>query len=578
MRSHWWLWTCIALLTAAACSPATGSPTARLTEQTGLPRATTPGRTLVIAGRAEASSLSPKPLQALGFTTGSTVRLFNAGLTIVGRGEAIPYLAEALPQLNTDNWKVFPDGRMETTYRLRPGLTWHDGTPLSAEDFVFSWRVYAVPSLGYASAPPNSYMEEVLAPEPRTLVIRWRQPYSDAGVLDGGEGTASRVFLPLPRHVLTQAFNDGDWQGFAALPYWTTEYVGAGPFRVERWEPGAFFDGVAFDGHALGRPKIDRFRMRFIPDFNTNVAAMLAGEVHLNVDDSLRLQQGLILQREWTPRNAGKVLVYPGLWRWSQIQQRPELAQPAGLMNVRVRQALSHSVDKTGINDALFGGQGIMSETAIPASFTYFPDMDRAVAKYPHDLQRTERLMIEAGYSRGQDGVYLDPSGARFSVDLAVLQSPANEAEMAIMAAGWRTAGFDAREVVWPAVAARDAELRNTPPGISSTGGRNGEDSLADHSSPRIPSSQNHWTGSNRGGWTATPEYDRLATAFPITLDAAERTKMIIDMARIFTQNAAVISLFFSPTVTALATGLTGPEVPRGESEVTWNVHEWEFR
>jgi hypothetical protein len=127
-------------------------------------------------------------------------------------------------------------------------------------------------------------------------------------------------------------------------------------------------------------------------------------------------------------------------------------------------------------------------------------------------------------------------------------------------------------------VAARDAELRNTHPGISSTGGRNGEESLADHASPRIPSPQNRWIGSNRGGWVAPPEFDRLATSFPITLDKAERTRMVIEMAKIFTENAAVISLFFSPTVTGIAAGLTGPQTPGGDASLAWNIHEWEFR
>ena len=50
------------------------------------------------------------------------------------RALPVPYLATALPQLETDTWRVLPDGRMETTFVLRPGLTWHDGEPLTAED------------------------------------------------------------------------------------------------------------------------------------------------------------------------------------------------------------------------------------------------------------------------------------------------------------------------------------------------------------------------------------------------------------------------------------------------------------
>ena len=69
-----------------------------------------------------------------------------------------------MPQLNTESWRVFPDGRMETTYALKPNLAWHDGAPLTADDFVFAWRVYATPELGVSNTPPASLIE-VLAGE-----------------------------------------------------------------------------------------------------------------------------------------------------------------------------------------------------------------------------------------------------------------------------------------------------------------------------------------------------------------------------------------------------------------------------
>src|SRR5206468_1881467 len=78
-----------------------------------------------------------------------TKRAFNASLALVdGTGAAKPYLADALPQLNTDTWKVTPDGKMETMYRLKANLTWHDGTPLTADDFVFANQMYVTPGLG----------------------------------------------------------------------------------------------------------------------------------------------------------------------------------------------------------------------------------------------------------------------------------------------------------------------------------------------------------------------------------------------------------------------------------------------
>src|SRR4051812_46693269 len=84
-------------------------------------------RTLVVAHRYEPLTLAPKIVAPNGPLT--TARLFNASLALFDdKGLARPYLAEALPQLNTDTWRVLPDGRMETTYRLHENLTWHDGT------------------------------------------------------------------------------------------------------------------------------------------------------------------------------------------------------------------------------------------------------------------------------------------------------------------------------------------------------------------------------------------------------------------------------------------------------------------
>src|SRR5947199_10653182 len=101
----------------ASCSPAQSQAPARVEEQ---PR---PSRTLVVAHRYEPAVLAPKALGSNGPLT--TTRLFNAALAEFDhKGLPRPYLAEALPQLNTDTWQITPDGRMETTYRLRSGLTW----------------------------------------------------------------------------------------------------------------------------------------------------------------------------------------------------------------------------------------------------------------------------------------------------------------------------------------------------------------------------------------------------------------------------------------------------------------------
>src|SRR5205085_9349271 len=105
-------------------------------------QATGPTRALVVADSHEPVDLAPKIL-ALGGAI-RTKRLFNAAVALLDdTGNARPYLAEKLPELHTDSWRVFPDGRMETTYQVRDHLTWQDGHTLDSEDFAFAYRVYA---------------------------------------------------------------------------------------------------------------------------------------------------------------------------------------------------------------------------------------------------------------------------------------------------------------------------------------------------------------------------------------------------------------------------------------------------
>jgi len=198
---------------------------------------------------------------------------------------------------------VFPDGRMETTYHLRPGISWHDGEPFSAEDFAFAWRVYSAPELGQAASSPLNRMEDVSAADPRTLIIRWKQPYPDIEL-------AWDAFPPLPRHILEGSFQQLPSGGFPSQPYWTREYVGLGPYRLERWEPGAFLEAAAFDGHVLGRAKIERIKIQFIPDGNTALASLLSGQIDVAADSVFQFSQSLLIKQDWVPRTGGVVLFH----------------------------------------------------------------------------------------------------------------------------------------------------------------------------------------------------------------------------------------------------------------------------
>ena len=532
-----------------------------------------PGRTLVAAVRVEPATLATAALRQASVALYLSKRMFNAELALLDeRANPRPYLAEALPELGTDSWRVFPDGRMETVYRLKPNLAWHDGAPHTAHDFVFASRVYATPEHGLAGSPPWNAIDEVTALDDRSFLIRWRQPHPDAGVL----AARDREFPPLPRHILQISFEQDQPDAFGNHPFWTREYVGLGPYRVDRWEPGAFIEAVAFDRHVLGRPKIERIKMLFISDTNTTLANVLAGEIHLSADSSLRVAQATPLKREWGPEG-GAVLFHANQWRAVHFQFRPELATPRALLDPRVRNALAHAVDKPPINDAAYDGNSIVADTMMaPLSETGLA-VDRAITKYPYDVRRSEQLMAEAGFRKGTDGVYTSPAHGRFTAEIKTNAATDNEAEMSILASAWRQLGFDVQDRVLSAAQAQDNEVRATFPGMFANNTNVGEPALLNQTTTRIPRPENRWQGGNRGGWSH-PEYDRLASAFTTALDPSERTRLIVEMAKIYSEELASISLFFRTIPWAHVAALRGLQVVAPEANMAWNVHEWEFR
>lgn len=549
---------------SAACAPAATQPGQGAGGRAdGQPQ---PTRTLVIAVRSEATTNAAKGLAQTAFNV-TPASLFNAGLVLEDeRAVAHPYLAEAVPKLSTDSWRVFPDGRMETTFRLKPDLVWHDGEALSAEDFVFAWRVYAIPELGAAGSPPISQIEEVVAPDARTVTIRWRRPFPEAAVLE------DRDFQALPRHILEGPLQQLQPEAFAAHSFWNVEYVGLGPYRIDRSEPGAFLEAAAFDRYVGGRPKISRIRVTYISDPNTVLANLLAGSTHIAIANALPFQQGVILKREWATSNGGAVTPWPSTTapiRRTEHQLHPERQAPGSraLSDVRVRKALAHAVDKQALNDSIFEGEGVMADIPVPYTYDYYPTLERAITKYPFDLRRTEQLMNEAGYVKGRDGFSSSPTDGRFTPEIKVIAGPQNEAGMSIMAAGWRQAGFDFTEAVLPAAQARDGQVRASFTSTFSTDGG----LLEGLGSAGIPTPENRWNGNNRGSWV-NPAYDRFVDLWNTTLDRNERVQAMVGMARTYTDELPSTPIWYALNMTAHVAELRGP---KREAD---DIHLWELR
>jgi len=178
----------------------------------------------------------------------------------------------AVEGISTDRgtWRLNPDGTMDTIWRIHSNIRWDDGQPFTADDLVFSFEVYKDPALPTTIGVPMSLMESVVAWDSQTLAIHWSQPFVQADRAPG--------LIPMARHLLEQVYRT-DKASFINSPYLQAEFVGLGPYRLVRWEPGSYLELGRHDGYFMGRPPLDTVIIRILADTQSLATHLMAGSV-----------------------------------------------------------------------------------------------------------------------------------------------------------------------------------------------------------------------------------------------------------------------------------------------------------
>jgi peptide/nickel transport system substrate-binding protein len=546
----------------AACAPA-GSP--------GPQTAAGPGRAGSTAGRALHSALyEPPALGGAKFNSLASLRdytlLFGAELAAFdAAGNPIPRLAAEVPSLQAGTLRVLDDSRMETIHRLRPGLTWHDGMPFTVDDVIFTWEAIMNPELRAGDRNPERLIETIEAIDAATFRIRWKEPfiYADAWDLE-----------PLPKHILDPVVQR-DPQGFVNTPFWNTEWVGLGPYRLAEWVPGSHVKGVAFPGYALGAPQIEEVYVHFVTGAPQAVAGMLAGTLDLPLGNLLNVDEAMVLKQQLETQGEASVLTNPFSLRVTDFQFR-DPSGPAA-RDVRVRRAVVHAVDRPLMVDSLLLGLTLPAYSFVFPNDATYARVDEAIAKYPYDANRARQLLAEAGWERGSDGVLRTESGQRFTFGVHTLEGTQYVKEAQVVVDAWRALGIAAELEVIPRAQQNNREYR-----ASFTGAANRSMSRRDWAgkwrTDQIPNESNQWRPDNRGAF-ANPAVDRLSTEFRRELDPAKRADTVVQFFRVISEEVPSIPFYYLVRVYAIRAGLKGVDPPElGEGDPMFNVHRmrWE--
>jgi peptide/nickel transport system substrate-binding protein len=552
------------LLTACGSSPAAAP--ARLGSTPEAPRQP---KTLTIGVQGEPITFVPlgNVRSAAGTADAHVRRLAHDTLTRVDeRGATIAMLATEVISPERGSWRVNGDGTMDTTWTIKPGVRWHDGTPFTADDLLFSFRVHKDPAIPNIAGAGATLMESARVVDAQTLEVHWSSAYFAADLAAG--------LVPLPRHLLEELY-ERDRDAFLNTPLFKAEWVGLGPFRLATWEPGAYMQFTRFDDYYGGRAQVDTIVIRFLNDPNTMVANILAEAVDVLLPISVRVDDALEVKRRWEGTGNQVVADLSGRLRHVELQHRPEVARPIdGMTKQVVRQAMYQAIDRQTLTDIMSPGLNApVADSWIPPSHELRRDVESAIPQFPYDPARAQQLLAQAGWTRGSSGQLThQTSGEPFRFQLWNTQSSAAEREMNALADNWKALGVDAELYIIPTPLLSDRQHRASLTGGGLSGaGFEGWTTDRLHSK-QMTSAANNWVGTNRGGYS-NPKVDVILDRLAVTIPRAERVSLHRQLLQEQMGDVASMPLFWDLDPILMLRNVRGVALETGS--LNENVLQW---
>ena len=484
-------------------------------------------------------------------------------------GVPVCLLCAELPTLQNGLARIEgqPDGTrgLAVTIKLRPGLSWGDGIPVTAKDIAFTWRVGRDPASGFNNLYAWSRATSVDVVDdstavlhlPRTLVTYqlWDHllpEHIEAPILAAGKGALDYI-----NHT---AFN--------AAP--TTPGLWDGPYLITGYHSGESIE-LAPNPHWPGKPPaIKRIVIRLIDNTAALQANLLSGDVDMSpAGIGITTDQAVVLERDHPGRF--QFFYRPGL-----VYERidPQKDSPL-LADIRVRQALLLALDRKTLVDRLFGGHGTVALSWINE---LEPNYTTDVPTYGYDPARARALLKEAGFTPGPDGIGRNDKGDRLSFEFSTTSgNRVRELSQQVMQTWWRAVGVEVTiknlpsrtffgELMRRRAYTGLAEFANTT--------RIGLPPTPFYGSAAAPTAANNYNGQNWAGFTDAA-MDRILAAAEIELDPAKQKAEWLEMQRLYVTALPELPLYFRQDPDIVPIWLKGYRATGREDYQTYTAEDW---
>jgi peptide/nickel transport system substrate-binding protein len=345
-----------------------------------------------------------------------------------------------------ESWTVSDDNRTYT-FALRPG-EWSDGTPLTSADAVWTFEnvlKYKDVSTGLMAGYIDG-VESVDAPNDQTLVVTYAKPKATALA-------NLQPFYILPKHVFEQHVGNGG----KGLDKWDMkaegELVGGGPFTVKAYDEKGTTLLERNPGYYGPKPHLDAIGMTVYQNPDAMVSAFKAGEI----DAMDKVPVTLVEQIKAMPDVQVVEGLVPDVVNIG-FNANPKKTNHRELLDPVVKNAMAHAVNRDKIIETVYNGYAEPAASILtPIAGDY---LDPSIVPEAYDLALANKLLDDAGYAKGADGIRTTPDGERMSYEVILpTDIQGQQRKFEIIQEDWKAIGIETTGKPMDGSAAWDAMM-----------------------------------------------------------------------------------------------------------------------
>jgi len=476
--------------------------------------------------------------------------------------------------------------QMVVTFRLKTGLLWSDGAPLTAADSVYAFTLASDP----ASAVSKYLIDRTQSYEAvDDLTVQW---WGRPGFID--TAYADNFWAPLPQH----AWGEKSAADLARADLTARPPLGWGAYVFEEGAPGDFIRLSKNDNYfraAEGLPAFDALVFRFLPDAESAISALTVGECDL-LNTSLRLEGQLNLLTQLENKGQARVAIAT-----TPLMERLDLGiapasyddgiglndRPNLLGDVRTRQAIAFCLDRQKVVDTVFGGLTSVPDTFVPSTHPFY---SAQTVHYAHDANQGIALLEQIGWKNVDDNLLTPrtalnvsgvPNGTALMLKYATTGATQRRQVTEILSASLAECGigvtleyFDPNTFYAPGpggeLFGRQFDLAEYA--ITTAGS---DPACAAFTGDAIPDASNGWLGVNISGYKNS-DFDTLCTQSQHTLpEDAQSAALWTQMQAIYANDLPSIPLYQRLKVVVARPDFCNLSIDSTTLFDLWNLEEY---